>query len=99
MAFSRGHQDYASSSNSSPSRCRHHVFLSFRGEDSLCGRRRHSLCGQRLPTFRDEEELERGEDIKPKFEKAIQISKKFQRLCVFQMVPRRAFLIFFLFLL
>ncbi|KAI5322071.1 hypothetical protein L3X38_031143 [Prunus dulcis] len=121
MALSRGHQDYASSSNSSPSRCRYHVFLSFRGEDSLCGRRRHSLCGQRLPThqkpsssnsspcrcrydvflsfggkdtrktftdhlyaaivekgfptFRDKEEVERGEGIKPELQKAIQQSR------------------------
>ncbi|KAK9911053.1 hypothetical protein M0R45_034977 [Rubus argutus] len=67
----------ASSSNSSLSRCSHDVFLSFRGEDTRKTFVDHlykSLVNAGIRTFRDDDEIERGEDIKPELQKAIQQS-------------------------
>ncbi|CAN6556775.1 unnamed protein product [Malus baccata var. baccata] len=76
MASSRARE--ASSTNSSPSRNCYHVFLSFSGEDTrktFTDNLYTAFVDKGFPTFRDEEELERGEDIKPKFEIAIQQSR------------------------
>lgn len=73
--MARFREQEASSSSSSPSRCCYHVFLSFRGKDTRRAFTDHlytAFVEKGFPTFRDEEELERGEDIKPAFEKAIQ---------------------------
>lgn len=50
------------------------VFLSFRGEDTRKYFTDHlytALCDQGLITFRDDEEIERGESIKSELEKGI----------------------------
>ncbi|KAJ0524735.1 putative TIR domain, P-loop containing nucleoside triphosphate hydrolase [Helianthus annuus] len=68
----------SSSSSTDAITCRYDVFLSFRGEDT-----RHSFTDHlydRLKrvgicTFRDEEEISRGEELKPEIEKAIKASK------------------------
>ncbi|XP_048435020.1 disease resistance protein Roq1-like [Pyrus x bretschneideri] len=63
---------------SSSQRCRYHVFLSFRGEDTRKTFTDHlytALIGAGFQTFRDNDELERGEDIKPELEKAIRQSQ------------------------
>ncbi|BFG34203.1 hypothetical protein CerSpe_204780 [Prunus speciosa] len=76
MARFREHE--ASSSRSSPSRCCYHVFLSFRGEDTRRAFTDHlytAFVEKGFPTLLDEEELERGEDIKPEFVNAIQQSR------------------------
>ncbi|KAM5554609.1 hypothetical protein ABKV19_022819 [Rosa sericea] len=57
--------------------CRYHVFLSFRGEDTRKTFTDHlytAFVDQGFRTFRDDDELERGEDINPGLEKAIQQS-------------------------
>ncbi|KAJ0541042.1 putative TIR domain, P-loop containing nucleoside triphosphate hydrolase [Helianthus annuus] len=67
----------SSSSSTDAIACRYDVFLSFRGEDT-----RHSFTDHlydRLKragicTFRDEEEISRGEELKPEIEKAIKAS-------------------------
>ncbi|KAI5322074.1 hypothetical protein L3X38_031146 [Prunus dulcis] len=71
------HQE-ASSSTSSPSPCCYDVFLSFRGEDTRKNFSDHlyTACVEKgFNTFRDDEELERGVDIKPELKKAIQQSR------------------------
>ncbi|KAL6214486.1 hypothetical protein ACLB2K_013920 [Fragaria x ananassa] len=58
-------------------RCRYHVFLSFRGEDTRKGFTNHlyralELAG--IHTFRDDDEIERGAEIAVELQKAIQES-------------------------
>ncbi|CAL2241118.1 unnamed protein product [Prunus armeniaca] len=58
--------------------CSYHVFLSFRGEDTRKTFTDHlytAFVNGGLQTFRDDDELERGEEIKPGLEKAIQHSR------------------------
>ncbi|XP_061998819.1 disease resistance protein RPV1-like [Rosa rugosa] len=62
----------------SPSRCRYHAFLSFRGEDTRKGFSDHlyralELAG--IHTFRDDDEIERGAEIAVELQKAIQESE------------------------
>lgn len=62
----------------SSSSYRYDVFLSFRGEDTRKNFTDHlytALCDQGLITFRDDEEIERGESIKSELEKGIQQSR------------------------
>ncbi|KAL6289851.1 hypothetical protein ACE6H2_007361 [Prunus campanulata] len=76
MALVRATQQ-TSSSNTSRS-CRYHVFLSFRGEDTRKTFTDHlftALVNAGFRTFRDDDELERGEDIKPELQKAIKHSR------------------------
>ncbi|BFG42549.1 hypothetical protein CerSpe_288230 [Prunus speciosa] len=54
------------------------VFLSFRGEDTRKTFTDHlytAFVNAGFRTFRDDDELERGEDIKPELQKAIQQSR------------------------
>ncbi|KAL1109637.1 hypothetical protein V6Z11_D03G191000 [Gossypium hirsutum] len=56
------------------SRCTFHVFLSFRGEDTRKSFTDHlytALVHLGIQTFRDDEEIERGNNIKDEIEKAI----------------------------
>ncbi|KAG4156280.1 hypothetical protein ERO13_D03G164300v2 [Gossypium hirsutum] len=56
------------------SRCSYHVFLSFRGEDTRKSFTDHlytALVHLGIQTFRDDEEIERGNNIKDEIEKAI----------------------------
>ncbi|BFG21528.1 hypothetical protein CerSpe_078020 [Prunus speciosa] len=76
MALVRSAQ-HTSSSNTSPY-CRYHVFLSFRGEDTRKNFTDHlytALVNAGFCTFRDDDELERGEDIKRELQKAIKHSR------------------------
>ncbi|XP_020412939.1 TMV resistance protein N [Prunus persica] len=82
MALVRTTQGEASSSNSSrcsSHRCSsYHMFMSFRGEDTRKTFTDHlytALVNARFCTFWDNNELERGEDIKPELQKAIQQSQ------------------------
>uniref|UniRef100_A0A5B7BRZ1 ADP-ribosyl cyclase/cyclic ADP-ribose hydrolase n=1 Tax=Davidia involucrata TaxID=16924 RepID=A0A5B7BRZ1_DAVIN len=62
----------------STSRCNYHVFLSFRGEDTRKTFTDHlytALVHAGFRTFRDEEEIERGEKIKMEVERAIKQSR------------------------
>ncbi|KAB2620585.1 protein suppressor of npr1-1 [Pyrus ussuriensis x Pyrus communis] len=57
---------------------RYDVFLSFRGEDTRKTFTDHlytALNNAGFLTFRDDDELERGEDIRPGLQKAIQLSR------------------------
>ncbi|KAI9071472.1 hypothetical protein K1719_046565, partial [Acacia pycnantha] len=68
----------SSSSSRSTKRWKYHVFLSFRGEDTRTNFTDHlyaSLIHKGLKTFRDEEELERGQSIKPSLLEAIEESR------------------------
>ncbi|CAL2279992.1 unnamed protein product [Prunus armeniaca] len=70
----------ASSSNtsSSSSGYRYHVFLSFRGKDTRKTFTDHlytAFVNAGFRTFRDDDELERGQGIKPELEKAIKQSQ------------------------
>ncbi|KAM5586675.1 hypothetical protein ABKV19_005546 [Rosa sericea] len=54
------------------------VFLSFRGEDTRNAFTSHlyaALCQEKILTYKDDEELERGDDISPALLKAISESK------------------------
>ena len=65
---------FSNSSNQKPD-WKYHVFLSFRGEDTRNGFADHlyaALKANGILTFRDDEELERGEVISPELVKAIQ---------------------------
>ncbi|KAL1109646.1 hypothetical protein V6Z11_D03G191800 [Gossypium hirsutum] len=56
------------------SRCSYHVFLSFRGEDTRKSFTDHlytALVHLGIQTFRDDKEIERGNNIKDEIEKAI----------------------------
>ncbi|XP_010263366.1 PREDICTED: protein SUPPRESSOR OF npr1-1, CONSTITUTIVE 1-like [Nelumbo nucifera] len=68
----------SSSSSSSNSRCSDGVFLSFRGEDTRKGFTDHlyqALDRVGIPTFRDDEKLQRAEEIEPQLVEAIKKSK------------------------
>ncbi|CAL2241125.1 unnamed protein product [Prunus armeniaca] len=74
MALIRAQED----SSADTFGCSYHVFLSFRGEDTRKTFTDHiytAFVDAGLQTFRDDDELERGEDIKPELEKAIQHSR------------------------
>ncbi|KAK9910930.1 hypothetical protein M0R45_034864 [Rubus argutus] len=79
MALVRAQLEAASSSNSThPPQFSYDVFLSFRGEDTRKNFTDHlytALIGAGFRTFRDDDELPRGEDIKPELERAIQNSR------------------------
>ncbi|XVF41644.1 hypothetical protein PTKIN_Ptkin01aG0296600 [Pterospermum kingtungense] len=60
--------------STSISRCTYHVFLSFRGTDTRKNFTDHlyrALVQTGIHTFRDDEEIERGNNIKDEIEKAI----------------------------
>ncbi|XP_071724922.1 disease resistance protein RUN1-like, partial [Rutidosis leptorrhynchoides] len=62
----------------SSSRCAYHVFLSFRGADTrknFTDHLYHALEREGVHTYRDDEEIVRGEAIKVELEKAIKQSK------------------------
>ncbi|KAM5551046.1 hypothetical protein ABKV19_027423 [Rosa sericea] len=62
----------------SPSRCRYHAFLSFRGEDTrkgFCDHLYTALESAGIHTFRDDDEIERGAEIAVELQKAIQESE------------------------
>ncbi|KAL7218271.1 hypothetical protein ACSBR2_011528 [Camellia fascicularis] len=64
--------------SSSNSHCSYDVFLSFRGEDTLKTFTDHfytALVHAGFRTFRDDDKIERGENIKLELNKAIQESK------------------------
>ncbi|XP_071722997.1 disease resistance protein RUN1-like [Rutidosis leptorrhynchoides] len=64
----------------SSSRCAYHVFLSFRGTDTrtnFTDHLYHALKREGVHTYRDDEEIGRGEPIKGELEKAIKQSKVF----------------------
>ncbi|GMP64541.1 hypothetical protein CsSME_00025770 [Camellia sinensis var. sinensis] len=64
--------------SSSDSPCSYHVFLSFRGEDTRKTFTDHlytALKHAGFCTFRDDDEIERGENIKFELQKAIQESR------------------------
>ncbi|KAK2971110.1 hypothetical protein RJ640_024055 [Escallonia rubra] len=68
----------ASSSTSQRGTGAYHVFLSFRGEDTRKTFVDHlytALVGAGFHTFRDDDVLERGENIEAELEKAIQQSR------------------------
>ncbi|KAL6289843.1 hypothetical protein ACE6H2_007353 [Prunus campanulata] len=74
MALVRAAQQTSSNSRYS----RYHVFLSFRGEDTCKNFADHlcrALVNAGFRTFRDDEEFERGVDIKPELQKAIKQSR------------------------
>ncbi|PRQ57442.1 putative TIR domain, P-loop containing nucleoside triphosphate hydrolase [Rosa chinensis] len=78
MAVVTSSAQEASSSNVSSSRFSYHVFLSFRGEDTRKSFTDHlytALTDAGFRTFRDDDELPRGEEIKPELERAIQQSQ------------------------
>lgn len=64
--------------SSSMSRFTYHVFLSFRGEDTRKNFTDHlytALVNAGLHTFRDDDEIERGGDIKSELDRAIKQSR------------------------
>ncbi|XP_062018817.1 toll/interleukin-1 receptor-like protein [Rosa rugosa] len=66
------------SSSNTTSAWTYHVFLSFRGEDTRKTFTDHlytAFVNAGLRIFRDDEEIERGEEIKPELQKAIQQSR------------------------
>ncbi|KAL7205268.1 hypothetical protein ACSBR2_018244 [Camellia fascicularis] len=68
----------AQENSSSDSSCSYHVFLSFRGEDTRKTFTDHlytALKHAGFRTFRDDDEIERGENIKFELQKAIQESR------------------------
>ncbi|KAL7257957.1 hypothetical protein ACSBR1_004142 [Camellia fascicularis] len=68
----------AQDASSSNSPCSYHVFLSFRGEDTRKTFVDHlytALKHRGFCTFRDDDEIERGENIKFELQKAIQESR------------------------
>ncbi|KAL4554346.1 hypothetical protein LXL04_039567 [Taraxacum kok-saghyz] len=79
MAILTEIQELSSSSSSSSSSSRkYHVFLSFRGKDTRLGFTDYlyqALVNENISTFRDEEEAEIGEELKPELERAIKDSR------------------------
>ncbi|KAM0011544.1 putative TIR domain-containing protein [Helianthus debilis subsp. tardiflorus] len=81
MASSSSTGVMASSSSSAAAAaeaCIYDVFLSFRGEDtrhSFTDHLYHRLKRAGIHTFRDDEELPRGQELKPEIERAIKASK------------------------
>ncbi|KAL6316357.1 hypothetical protein AAG906_017994 [Vitis piasezkii] len=68
----------SSSSSSSNSKWRYDVFLSFRGEDTRENFTSHlykALDNANIKTFKDDEELRKGEEIAPELLKAIEESR------------------------
>ncbi|GMP63358.1 hypothetical protein CsSME_00025079 [Camellia sinensis var. sinensis] len=68
----------AQDASSSDSPCSYHVFLSFRGEDTRKTFTDHlytALNHSGFRTFRDDDEIERGENMKFELQKAIQESR------------------------
>ncbi|XP_031111603.1 TMV resistance protein N-like [Ipomoea triloba] len=64
--------------NLQPSTWEYDVFLSFRGEDTRKNFISHlysALCNAGIRTFRDEEELRKGESLAPELTRAIQNSR------------------------
>ncbi|XP_008245848.1 PREDICTED: toll/interleukin-1 receptor-like protein [Prunus mume] len=77
MALVKAADPQTSSSNASRY-CRYHVFLSFRGQDTRKTFSDHlytALVNAEFRTFRDDDEVERGEGIKPELQKAIKHSR------------------------
>ncbi|XP_034203698.1 disease resistance protein RUN1-like [Prunus dulcis] len=77
MALVKAADPQTSSSNASRY-CRYHVFLSFRGQDTRKTFTDHlytALVSAGFHTFRDDDEVERGEGIKPELQKAIKHSR------------------------
>ncbi|CAL5380077.1 unnamed protein product [Camellia sinensis] len=71
-------QQAAYSSSSSMSRCAYHAFLSFRGKDlrkTFIDHLHTALSQSGIHTFRDDDEIERGQDIDSELRKAIQQSR------------------------
>ncbi|KAK1418436.1 hypothetical protein QVD17_27581 [Tagetes erecta] len=76
MASTSSSAIIASSSNDDA--CSYDVFLSFRGEDtrhSFTDHLYHRLIQAGICTFRDEEDINRGEELKPEIERAIKASR------------------------
>ncbi|XP_008232445.1 PREDICTED: TMV resistance protein N-like [Prunus mume] len=77
MALVKAADPQTSSSNASRY-CRYHVFLSFRSQDTRKTFTDHlytALVNAGFRTFRDDDEVERGEGIKPELQKAIKHSR------------------------
>uniref|UniRef100_A0A6N2KIY0 TIR domain-containing protein n=1 Tax=Salix viminalis TaxID=40686 RepID=A0A6N2KIY0_SALVM len=69
---------YQESSSSRFSNCKHQVFLSFRGSDTRKNFTDHlysALVQAGIHTFRDDDEIQRGQNIEVEIQKAIQQSK------------------------
>ena len=69
---------YQASSSSRFSHCKYRVFLSFRGEDTRKNFTDHlytALVQAGIHTFRDDDEIGRGENIESELQKALQQSK------------------------
>ncbi|CAL9006434.1 unnamed protein product [Prunus brigantina] len=78
MALVRAADPQTSSVSSTSGYCRYHVFLSFRGQDTRKTFTDHlytALVNAGFRTFRDYDEVERGEGIKPELQKAIKHSR------------------------
>ncbi|ONI22315.1 hypothetical protein PRUPE_2G121000 [Prunus persica] len=78
MALVRAADPQTSSVSSTFGYCRYHVFLSFRGQDTRKTFTDHlytALVNAGFRTFRDYDEVERGEGIKPELQKAIKHSR------------------------
>ena len=78
MAFANPRSQRASSSSTSTRGWNYDVFLSFRGEDTRHTFTDHlyrALNRKWIRTFRDTEELRRGEEIAPELLKAIEESR------------------------
>ncbi|XP_008232442.1 PREDICTED: TMV resistance protein N-like [Prunus mume] len=78
MALVRAADSQTSSVSSTSRYCRYHVFLSFRGQDTRKAFTDHlytALVNAGFRTFRDDDEVERGEGIKPELQKAIKHSR------------------------
>ncbi|XP_076894288.1 uncharacterized protein LOC143546513 [Bidens hawaiensis] len=68
----------STSSSSDDKSCSYDVFLSFRGEDtrhSFTDHLYHKLTQAGIYAFRDDEEIKRGEELKPEIQRAIKASK------------------------
>lgn len=78
MAAVTTQEKEASSSSSSTDRHTYHVFLSFRGKDTrktFCDHLYTALLSAGIRTFRDDDELDRGENIKSELHRAIHQSR------------------------
>ena len=78
MASASSEFSFSSSTSSSRHRWNYDVFLSFRGEDTRKNFTDHlytALIQAGIHTFRDDNELPRGEEISPQLVKAIEGSR------------------------
>ncbi|XP_034203694.1 disease resistance protein RUN1-like [Prunus dulcis] len=78
MALVRASDPQTSSVSSTSRYCRYHVFLSFRGQDTRKAFTDHlytALVNAGFRTFRDDDEVERGEGIELELQKAIKHSR------------------------